>query len=59
MVKEKVKENLFLLEEFFVWINADLIVIINSSFGCLSDKKILQGIELLSKEKEKLFYFEV
>ena len=53
----KVKDKPFWLEEFFVWINADLIEI--TSFGCFSDKKILQDIELLSKEKEKSFYFEV
>ena len=49
----KVKDKPFWLEEFFVWINADLIEI--TSFGCFSDKKILQDIELLSKEKEKFF----
>ena len=46
-----------LVRRIFFWINADLIEI--SSFGCLSDKKILQDIELLSKEKENFFYFEV
>ena len=30
-----------------------------NSFGRLSDKKLLRDIELLSKEKEKVFYFEV
>ena len=53
----KVKDNLSWLIEFFVWINTDLIMI--NSFGRLSDKKLLRDIELLSKEKEKVFYFEV
>ena len=53
----KVKDNPLWLIEFFVWINTDLIVI--NSFGCFSDRKLLQNIELLSEEKSFFFYFEV
>ena len=49
----KVKDKPLWLIEFFVWINTDLIVI--NSFWCLSDRKLLQEIELLSEEKKKLF----
>ena len=45
----KVKDSSLWLREFFVWINTDLIV--TNSFGCLSDRKLLQNIELLSEAK--------